>query len=37
LPGVGWAGFDDLWRRPGMAEEIVSAVEARAMWSRYGL
>jgi hypothetical protein len=35
LPGVG--ALDELARRPGLADEIVSALEARAMWSRYGL
>jgi serine protease SohB len=34
-PGVG--AIDRLARRPDLAEEIVSAVEARALWSRYGL
>jgi serine protease SohB len=27
----------DPWGRTGIAEEIVSALEARALWSRYGL
>jgi serine protease SohB len=27
----------DLIRRPGLAEELVSALEARALWSRFGL
>jgi ClpP class serine protease len=34
-PGV--AGIDDIWHRVGLADEIVSAIEARAMWARYGL
>ena len=34
-PGVG--GLDQLWHKPGLAEEVVSAVEARALWARYGL
>ena len=33
-PGVGMAGFPH-W--PGVAEDIVSALEARAIWARYGL
>jgi signal peptide peptidase SppA len=37
LPGVSWAGRDELWNRPALAEEIVSAIEARALWARYGL
>jgi serine protease SohB len=27
----------DPWPRSGLAEEVVSALEARALWSRYGL
>jgi len=34
-PGVGQLG--PLWRRADLAEEIISALEARALWSRYGL
>ena len=34
-PGVGQ--LDALWRRADLAEEIISALEARALWSRYGL
>jgi serine protease SohB len=26
-----------LWGRPGLADDLVSALEARAMWARYGL
>jgi len=29
-------GLDDALTRPGLAEEIVSAIEARALWSRFG-
>jgi len=36
IPGIG-ASMDDLWDRPGLAENIVSALETRAMWARYGL
>jgi serine protease SohB len=36
-PGIGFAKFDTLWERPGFADEIVSAIEARAFWARYGL
>jgi serine protease SohB len=36
-PGIGFARFDALWERPGFADEIVSAIEARAFWARYGL
>ena len=31
VPGVGEAGL------AGLAEDIVSAIEARAIWARYGL
>jgi signal peptide peptidase SppA len=37
VSGVGLAGIDGLYGRPGFAEEILSAVEARAMWGRFGL
>lgn len=37
LRGIGMAEVGQLWSRPGFAEEIVSALEARALWSRYGL
>jgi serine protease SohB len=36
MPGVD-AGLDGLMSRPGLADEIVSALEARALWARYGL
>ena len=36
-PGVGAAGFEGLLGGAGFAEEIISALEARALWSRYGL
>jgi serine protease SohB len=36
LPGVGQMAFDAL-SRPGLAEDVVSTLEARAMWARYGL
>jgi serine protease SohB len=35
-PGVG-AGLDGLIGQPGLADEIVSALDARALWARYGL
>jgi signal peptide peptidase SppA len=34
-PGV--AGVDGWLRRPDFAEEVISALEARALWARYGL
>jgi serine protease SohB len=36
-PGVGMEDFGSLWGRPSFAEELVSALEARALWARYGL
>jgi signal peptide peptidase SppA len=36
-PGVGAAGLDGLLRRADLAEEVISALEARALWARYGL
>jgi serine protease SohB len=35
LPGVGAATL--LANRPGLADELISALETRALWSRYGL
>jgi serine protease SohB len=35
LPGVGLG--EALLDRSGMADDLVSALEARALWSRYGL
>lgn len=35
-PGVG-GELDSLWNSPGLADEVVSAIEARAMWARFGL
>jgi serine protease SohB len=37
LPGIGLSEIDMLARRPGLAEEFISALEARAVWARYGL
>ena len=31
------AGFESAWTRPSLADEIVTALETRAMWARYGL
>jgi serine protease SohB len=30
-------GFEGLWNHPSLAEDVVSALEARAIWARYGL
>jgi serine protease SohB len=35
--GIGLGDFDDLWKGPSLAEDLVSALEARALWARYGL
>ena len=35
-PGVG-ANIGDLLDRPGLTDELISSLEARAMWARYGL
>ncbi len=37
VAGLGSAGLDEFWSRSNWAEEIVSALEARALWARYGL
>ncbi len=35
LPGVSFA--DAIVRQPGLADDLISALEIRALWSRYGL
>ena len=35
-PGV-HAGLDGLLSRPGLADEVISALDERALWARYGL
>src|SRR5215468_9742252 len=37
VPGVDAGAFAPAFGRVGFAEEIVSALEARALWARYGL
>jgi signal peptide peptidase SppA len=36
-PGVADAAVEGLLRRADLAEEMISALEARALWARYGL
>jgi serine protease SohB len=36
VPGIGGAMAEQLMNRPGLVEETVSALEARALWARYG-
>src|SRR6516162_982475 len=36
-PGVGTTNLDGLPRAADFAEEVISALEARALWARYGL
>ena len=36
-PGIVRGGLDGLLGEPGLAENVVSALEARALWARYGL
>jgi signal peptide peptidase SppA len=36
-PGVGTTNLDGLPRPADFAEEVISALEARALWARYGL
>lgn len=35
IPGLG--SLENLARRPGLADDFISALETRALWSRYGL
>lgn len=36
-PGIGLGGIEQVINRDGLAEDIISALEARALWARYGL
>ena len=36
-PGIGGAMVEQFLDRPGFVDEIVAALEARALWARYGL
>jgi serine protease SohB len=36
IPGLGERLGAD-WERPGLADDVISALEARALWARYGL
>ena len=37
IPGVGATHLGQLWGGAGFADEVLSAIEARALWARYGL
>ena len=37
IPGVDATHISEFSLWPGFAEEIVSAIESRALWARYGL
>src|SRR5436853_6982060 len=37
IPGVGGIQAGQLWGGAGFADEVLSALEARALWARYGL
>jgi serine protease SohB len=37
VQGIGAAGNEAFWGRPNFADEIVSAIETRALWARFGL
>jgi serine protease SohB len=36
IPGLG-ERIGEAWERPGLTEDLISALEARAIWARYGL
>ena len=36
-PGVSRSDLESLWNGPSLAEDLVSTLEARALWARYGL
>jgi serine protease SohB len=37
VPGVGRGELSSLWSGPTLAEDLISTLEARALWARYGL
>jgi signal peptide peptidase SppA len=37
LPGFQWSGNDGFAYQPSFADDLISAIEARSMWSRFGL
>ncbi|MGI9386597.1 MAG: S49 family peptidase [Methyloligellaceae bacterium] len=37
IPGLTWDREPDLFLQESLANDIISAIEARALWSRYGL
>jgi len=37
IPGVGASYLGEPWGGAGFADEVLSAIEARALWARYGL
>jgi signal peptide peptidase SppA len=37
LPGFHWSGNDGFAYQPSFADDLISAIEARSMWSRFGL
>jgi signal peptide peptidase SppA len=37
LPGFHWSGNDGFAYAPSFADDLISAIEARSMWSRFGL
>src|SRR6185437_1626336 len=36
-PGVNYGELSALWSNPSLADDVVSTLEARALWARYGL
>ena len=37
LPGLQWSGNDGFALAPSMGDDVISAIEARSLWSRFGL
>jgi signal peptide peptidase SppA len=37
LPGLQWSGSDGFASTPSMGNDLISAIEARSLWSRFGL
>jgi serine protease SohB len=37
VPGVAGGGLASIWGGPNLAEDLIAALETRALWARYGL
>ena len=37
VPGVAGGGLASMWGGPNLADDLIAALETRALWARYGL